>query len=150
MNSRDGWHMVVPALEEAMAKGVEDHRVDRRIDTAEFRVAALEAELNTGRRESTADEARRGILWRMARMTGGFLLLIIGIIMLPLPGPGMLVIAAALAILSVDVAWADRLLRYMRKKTPGIPEDGRIPRSSIVVGATLFCASMALAVFFVY
>ena len=36
---------------------------------------------------------------------------IVGIIALPLPGPGWLIIAGGLTILSKDVAWADRLLR---------------------------------------
>ena len=47
---------------------------------------------------------------RYAKITGGFVLLIAGVILLPLPGPGILVIALALAVLAGEFAWARKLL----------------------------------------
>jgi uncharacterized protein (TIGR02611 family) len=38
----------------------------------------------------------------------GFIVIIIGIILLPLPGPGILVIIAGLAILAIEFEWARR------------------------------------------
>ena len=46
----------------------------------------------------------------------GALVIVIGIIMLPLPGPGWLVIFFGLAILASEFEWAERLLRYARDK----------------------------------
>ena len=43
---------------------------------------------------------------RVLRVIGGFTLLAIGIALLVLPGPGWLIIAAALALLAVEFAWA--------------------------------------------
>ena len=43
---------------------------------------------------------------RVLRVVGGFTLLAIGIALLVLPGPGWLIIAAALALLAVEFAWA--------------------------------------------
>ncbi|MEZ5225931.1 MAG: PGPGW domain-containing protein [Acidimicrobiales bacterium] len=58
-------------------------------------------------------------------MTLGFTVVLIGIAALPLPGPGWLIIAGGLTILSRDVAWADRLLRYIRKRVRGCPKTAR-------------------------
>jgi uncharacterized protein (TIGR02611 family) len=44
----------------------------------------------------------------------GVPLLGLGIVLLPLPGPGSLLIVAALAVLSLEFAWADRWSRQIR------------------------------------
>ncbi len=46
----------------------------------------------------------------------GTLVIVLGIVLLPLPGPGWLVIFAGLAILASEFAWAERLLDYARDK----------------------------------
>lgn len=97
--------------------------------------AAIEAEQQTGRHEETIAEARRGVLARLARMSLGSLLLVAGAAMLVLPGPGWLVIAAGLAVLSRDVAWAERTLAIVRRRLPA-DADGRVPaRVWVVAGA---------------
>lgn len=105
--------------------------------------ALIHAELETGEREATIEEAKSHALVRVARMTLGFGVVILGIILMPLPGPGWLIVAGGLTILAKDVAWADRALRYIRKKVPGIPEDGKIPRSSIVTMTVITLAAVA-------
>ena len=112
--------------------------------------AAIQAELETGEREETVEEAKTNALVRVGRMTLGFLVVIIGIAALPLPGPGWLIIAAGLTILSKDVAWADRLLRYIRKRVPGIPEDGKIPRSSLITMAVITLAAVAASMWWTF
>ncbi|MEE9416028.1 MAG: PGPGW domain-containing protein [Acidimicrobiales bacterium] len=107
--------------------------------------AAIEAEFATGEHEETAEKARAHVLVRIGRMTLGFFVVILGLILMPLPGPGAVIVAAGLVILSKDVAWADRVLRWMRKKTPGIPEDGKIPPGTIA-----FSLLMMVAAFLVF
>lgn len=107
--------------------------------------AAIEAELRTGRREHSAEEAKRHIAVRLARMALGFVLLIAGAAMVVLPGPGGLVIALGLVLLAEDIVWADRALRFVRKRVPGVPEDGTIPRSTILVGTLLGLAGVAFS-----
>lgn len=51
---------------------------------------------------------------RMARITGGFALIIAGILMLALPGPGIVTIIAGLALLSRDLHWAGRLADWVK------------------------------------
>ncbi len=115
-----------------------DHHLRERLAEA-----AIEAELETGERETTVQEARAHIAVRVARMTAGSLVLLAGIAMIALPGPGWLAIAAGLAILSRDVAWADRALRYVRRRVPGIPEDGKVPRSAVLTAVLLGGAGVA-------
>jgi uncharacterized protein (TIGR02611 family) len=60
---------------------------------------------------------------RIARTATGFGLLGAGVAMLALPGPGWLTIAAGLAVLSTEFAWAraalDRLKRVAGRLRPG-------------------------------
>ncbi|MCE0483777.1 MAG: PGPGW domain-containing protein [Methylacidiphilales bacterium] len=51
-------------------------------------------------------------------VVGGTVLLI-GIVMIVLPGPAILVIPAGLAILALEYAWARLLLRKARRYLPG-------------------------------
>lgn len=102
--------------------------------------SAIHAELETGKKEETTEKAKAHITIRLIRMTLGMSVVILGIILMPLPGPGGLIVAAGLAILAKDVAWADRLLKWMRKKNPGIPEDGKIPMSTIITTLMLLTA----------
>lgn len=46
----------------------------------------------------------------------GGIVLIVGVILIPYPGPGWLVVFAGLGILSTEFAWAQRLLHFARKK----------------------------------
>ena len=110
-----------------------------------FEEAAIEAEFETGYREAPREEARRGVVTRLLRMTSGSLVTIIGVIMMPLPGPGLLIVAVGLGILSRDVAWADRLLQIVRKRLPS-DSDGRLPRSSIVTMTVLAFAGVAFSI----
>lgn len=46
----------------------------------------------------------------------GGLVLMIGIIAIPYPGPGWLIVFTGLAILSTEFTWAERVLHFARKK----------------------------------
>lgn len=47
---------------------------------------------------------------------GGVLVILVGVVLLPLPGPGWLVIFAGLGLLATEYAWARRLLAWTRRK----------------------------------
>ena len=53
---------------------------------------------------------------RLARIVSGFALIIAGIFMLVLPGPGIVTIIGGLALLSRDVPWAARLAERLRER----------------------------------
>jgi len=111
----------------------------------ELEQAAIEAELATGRREETIAEAKRHILLRIARVALGFVVLIAGLLMLALPGPGMLTIAAGLALLASDVPFARRLLDRVRDRIPSDVE-GKISKPILIGGllVSAFAVSFSL------
>lgn len=83
----------------------------------------------------------------VAVTTVGVALLIAGVILIPLPGPGLLVILAGLAVLSVEYHWARRLrdeartriqriraIRQARRHQPAISPmtpDGLLPGDDV-------------------
>jgi hypothetical protein len=102
--------------------------------------AAVEAEFQTGVRERTVAEARRHVAWRIVRTVVGFSLVAMGILALPLPGPGWLIVIAGLSLL--PFRWAERTVVAIRRRIPGVPENGRIPvRTWLVMGAIIAVAT---------
>ena len=110
-----------------------------------LREAAIEAEFETGRREETVEEAKASIHVRLARMTLGTLVLVAGIILIPLPGPGWLIVAAGLAILAKDVAWADRALERVRRRLPS-DADGSVSKPVVVASVTFAVLSVSASI----
>jgi uncharacterized protein (TIGR02611 family) len=53
---------------------------------------------------------------RIGVSIAGFVLVIVGLAMLVLPGPGLLLIIAGLAILATEYVWAQRALNYAKQK----------------------------------
>ncbi|HAN07622.1 MAG TPA: hypothetical protein DCP89_03900 [Acidimicrobiaceae bacterium] len=110
-----------------------------------FKDAAIEAELETGEREPTRDAAWAQSIKRLFRVSGGLLVTAAGLLMMLLPGPGLLTIAIGLSILSRDVAWADRLLSKVRARLPS-DEHGKLPRSSIITMTTMAIAGILFSI----
>lgn len=106
--------------------------------------AAIEAERQTGHYEETVEEARRNVIIRLARIVGGFTVIGIGLAGLALPGPGWLIIIFGLSLL--PFAWAERTIRLIRSKIPGVPEDGTIPMSTWIIMGVLLVAFTTLSI----
>ena len=56
---------------------------------------------------------------RFLRVSAGFGLIVAGLFMLVLPGPGIITILAGLALLSRDIAWAGRLANWVKVRFTG-------------------------------
>lgn len=80
--------------------------------------AAIEAELETGRKERDERAAQASLLIRVARITAGAMITLLGVALIPLPGPGLIVLVAGLSILAIDVPFARRLLHKVRDRMP--------------------------------
>jgi uncharacterized protein (TIGR02611 family) len=63
-----------------------------------------------GVRDRRERHLERNRLVRIGAVAFGFLVVLAGVAMLVLPGPGLLVIALGLGILALEFAWAERLL----------------------------------------
>jgi uncharacterized protein (TIGR02611 family) len=81
-----------------------------------------------------------GAFGRVLRWTGrnskragvtvlGFLIVVIGIILLPLPGPGTLVIIGGVAVLANEYDWARRLLDKVKERARQARDKIRRPRA---------------------
>jgi uncharacterized protein (TIGR02611 family) len=55
------------------------------------------------------------LAWRIAITVIGVGVILLGIVLLPLPGPGWLIIFAGLGLLATEYEWASRLLRRARR-----------------------------------
>ncbi|GAA3239760.1 TIGR02611 family protein [Pseudonocardia petroleophila] len=69
----------------------------------------------------------------------GTIVLALGIIAIPYPGPGWLIVFAGLAILASEFAWAKRVLRYARGKYDAWTE--WLGRQSVVVRMTVLAGT---------
>jgi uncharacterized protein (TIGR02611 family) len=71
----------------------------------------------------------------------GTLVLALGIIAIPYPGPGWLIVFAGLAILASEFAWAKQVLRYARGKydawTDWLGRQSVIVRMAVLAGTGL-------------
>ncbi len=79
---------------------------------------------------------------RIAQIVAGVLLVAAGIVMLVIPGPGLVSIAVGLNLIKPDNA----IVRWMRRKVPGIPEEGKVPNSYLAVGAIFLVGSTTIAI----
>jgi len=62
---------------------------------------------------------------RIGVLVVGLALLVVGIVMLVLPGPGVLVTMAGLALLATEYEWARRLLARVRQRARRITDQVR-------------------------
>jgi uncharacterized protein (TIGR02611 family) len=72
-----------------------------------------------GFRAFFAKHAWLDLTYRVAVGVLGATVVVIGFILIPLPGPGWLIVFAGLAILATEFVWAERLLDFARRKVHG-------------------------------
>jgi uncharacterized protein (TIGR02611 family) len=93
------------------------------------------------------------IAWRLAVTVAGVAVVAIGIVLLPLPGPGWLIIFAGLGILASEYAWAARLLAWVRRRfvtwTQWLAAEPLWIRVAGVLLSLALIAGLALAAWFV-
>ncbi len=90
---------------------------------------------------------QRSTLARVGVVALGFALLVLGVILIPLPGPGIVVIAGGLFLLALEFSWAERLLvrtlERLRQAREAGSDAGPIVKA---LGAALVIAGVAAAV----
>ena len=115
----------------------------------ELEELVVEVEIETGHREESVAEAKRHILVRIGRLVLGVIVLIAGLLMLPLPGPGLLTIAAGLALLASDVPFARRLLDRVRERIPADAE-GNVSKPILIGGLVLSAIAVSCSVWWTF
>lgn len=81
---------------------------------------------------------------RILQIVLGVILVFAGIGMLFVPGPGIVTVLVGLNLIKPD----NRLFRYIKARTPGIPDEGPIPRKTIVIGVATMATMTVLSVLF--
>ena len=64
-------------------------------------------------REQKERHKQRGAISRISVVTAGFLVIALGIVLIPLPGPGWVIVAVGLALLALEFDSAERLLEHV-------------------------------------
>lgn len=94
------------------------------------------------------------LAWRIGVTVVGVAIIVGGIILLPLPGPGWLIIFAGLGLLGTEYAWAKRLLHWVREQlrrwTSWVAEQPRWVQALVGLAGMLLLAAIAAGAWFVY
>ena len=94
------------------------------------------------------------IAWRVGVTVVGVVLIVGGTVLLPLPGPGWLIIFAGLGVLSTEFEWAARLLRFARAKvsawTDWVATRSRPVQALLGLAGLLILAGVIAAAFWYY
>lgn len=98
-------------------------------------------------RRSRESYRRRSTPYQVAWVTAGFIVLLAGLVMVVLPGPALVVIPIGLAMLSLQFAWAERLLETVLERGAGAGAAAReLSRRQKILGAmAIVCAIGAAA-----
>ncbi|MET9531805.1 TIGR02611 family protein [Streptomyces sp. NPDC006649] len=89
--------------------------------------------------------------WRAGIFLVGLAVVAAGVVMLPLPGPGWLVIFGGMAVWATEFVWAQLVLRWTRRKVAGAARKALDPRvrrrNLILLTAGLVIAAVLLAIY---
>ncbi|MFG2136702.1 TIGR02611 family protein [Streptomyces sp. NPDC048650] len=90
--------------------------------------------------------------WQVGVFVVGLAVVVAGVIMLPLPGPGWLVIFAGMAIWATEFVWAQLVLRWTKRKVTEAAQkalDPKVRRRNIIltsIGLVIIVALLAVYV----
>jgi uncharacterized protein (TIGR02611 family) len=103
-----------------------------------------------GVKERRERHRERSKVVRAAVVLAGFVVVLAGLAMIPLPGPGLLVTAAGLAILALEFVWAERVLErtvdQMSKATATVKRTNLAQRLILgFLGVLVVAAAMTAA-----
>ena len=102
-------------------------------------------------RERRERHRQRSRIVRAAVALAGFVVVLAGLAMIPLPGPGLLIVAAGLAILALEFAWAERWLeRTIEQVDAAGDKVKRASRAQQVILALLVVLAVAAVVTLAY
>jgi uncharacterized protein (TIGR02611 family) len=93
-------------------------------------------------------------IWRIGITLIGLATIVVGVLLLPLPGPGWLIIFAGLGLLATEYAWASRLLgrarRLVAERTRWWAGQGDLVRVAIALLGLVILAAALLGSWFLY
>lgn len=73
---------------------------------------------------------------RLVKIVVGFTALVLGVVMIVTPGPGVVVIGFGLALLAAEFVWARRLLNRLKAGSERLKAEGSRLRDAILPSST--------------
>ncbi|MER7485420.1 TIGR02611 family protein [Streptomyces sp. NPDC126497] len=112
-------------------------------------------ERGLGSRAPEFVKARRALhlSWQVGVFIVGLAVVVAGIIMLPLPGPGWVVIFGGMAIWATEFVWAQLVLRWTKRKVTEAAQralDPKVRRRNIILTSAGLVIIAALAGFYLW
>ncbi|MDN3022347.1 TIGR02611 family protein [Streptomyces sp. S.PB5] len=112
-------------------------------------------EQSLGSRAPEFIKARRALhlSWQVGIFIIGLAVVVVGIIMLPLPGPGWVVIFGGMAIWATEFVWAQLVLRWTKRKVTEAAQralDPRVRRRNIILTSIGLVIVAALGGIYLY
>lgn len=108
----------------------------------------------TSLRERVRSTRSGRLAWRIGVAVLGIAVVVMGVVLLPLPGPGWLIIFAGLGILASEFEWAARLLRFARAQlsswTEWVATRSRPVQALIGVAGLVVLAALVSAAWWYY
>lgn len=92
------------------------------------------------------------VSWQVGVFVVGLAVVVAGVIMLPLPGPGWLVIFGGMAIWATEFVWAQLVLRWTKRKVTEAAQkalDPKVRRRNIIlttIGVVIIAVALAVYV----
>ncbi|MET9849631.1 TIGR02611 family protein [Streptomyces ossamyceticus] len=103
---------------------------------SEADVAKKEAPLGSRAPEFVKARRMLHLSWQVAVFVIGLAVVVAGVIMLPLPGPGWVVIFGGMAIWATEFVWAQLVLRWTKRKVTEATQralDPRVRRRNLIL-----------------
>ncbi|MBD0740726.1 TIGR02611 family protein [Streptomyces sp. CBMA152] len=91
--------------------------------------------------------------WQVGVFVVGLAVVVTGVILLPLPGPGWLVIFGGMAIWATEFVWAQLVLRWTKRKVTEAAQralDPKVRRRNIALTTVVLVIVAALAAFYLW
>ncbi|KFF97322.1 MULTISPECIES: TIGR02611 family protein [Streptomyces] len=119
-----------------VAVAADETKSDTDVANSEADVAKDEARLGSRAPEFVKARRMLHVSWQVAVFVIGLAVVVAGVIMLPLPGPGWLVIFGGMAIWATEFVWAQLVLRWTKRKVSEATQralDPRVRRRNIIL-----------------
>jgi len=132
-----------------------DERAEVAVASDETQTGGAQNEQGLGSKAPEFIKARRvlHLSWQVGIFIIGLAVVVLGIIMLPLPGPGWVVIFGGMAIWATEFVWAQLVLRWTKRKVTEAAQralDPKVRRRNIIltsIGLVIVAAIVAVYVY---
>ncbi|WP_338899277.1 TIGR02611 family protein [Streptomyces sp. TG1A-60] len=119
-----------------VAVATDGTKSEANVANSEADVAEREAALGSRAPEFVRARRMLHLSWQVAVFVVGLAVVVTGVIMLPLPGPGWVVIFGGMAIWATEFVWAQLVLRWTKRKVTEATQralDPKVRRRNIIL-----------------